>query len=183
MDKYVFIYDFLMKDLENKEYGMDDFYTVGCLYDYDRFGYNFIIPSRRVRSCVVGDIFKLDDKLEALLDRFYSRFGYTKTVENVLMINDNKEIDCVVYYLEEEEEMIPKSEMDKLGSSEPFVYMKECYDITEKEFKEFYKKNKSEIHHILPANTEFFKEEIDLLRKENPKSKILMSGFAVVVRE
>lgn len=184
MNKYVFVYDFLMKDVENKEYGLLKYECVGRLYGYKRVGSNFIVKSKDPCSCVVGDIFKLDTKLENTLDRFYREFGYDKTIitaYHLLSKDEDEGYSCVVYYLKEDEDnMISKEEMKEFGSSEPFEFMKEAYDITEKRFRESYIDDKTEINHILPTNVEGFLKEVELIKEHNPNSKILLSGFAIV---
>jgi len=183
MEKYIFVYDFLMKDIENKEYGLTDFIGVGCLYDYKRNGYHFAMRTEDKTSCVVGDIFKLDDKLEDTMDRFFGGFGYSKTKEYVTLIPKDEELECVVYYLEDRKEMISEEEMKRFGSAEPFEFMKESYDMTEKEFKRTYIDGKTEIQHILPTSIDGFKKELDIVKEEYPEGKVLVSGFAIVVTE
>lgn len=75
--------------------------------------------------------------------------------------------------------MISKKEMDIFGSSEPFEWLKECFDILEREFKEVYN-DTSDIVHIKTQSAEDVAKAIEHYKKTNPNKKISASGFVLI---
>jgi len=180
MKHRIFIYDLLMRGGCPEEGGLkdNDYIGTGCLYGYKREGVYWIIKTDNPTAMTIGDIYEVDDETYNKVSSYYSRFGYHPITENIPTLKDlDKGTDCeCTLFVKEDKKMISKNEMAIFGSSDPFEWLKESFDILNSEFRDLYTKN-SDIIHFKTTNIEDFKAEIEQYMKDNPNAKVYASGF------
>jgi len=188
MEHNVFIYDLLMHGACPEEGHLKEsqYIGTGCLYNYKRFGVYFIEETNEPGAVVVGDIYNVDDETYNSISQYYRIFGYHTTIEPVVILKDmesNRDVDCIVF-VKGDDDLINKNELELLGSSEPFKWLSECFEILDDEFKDLWKGiGKSNMIHFRTNNIDDFKKEIEQYAKENPDSKIYASGFVLSTKD
>ena len=162
----------------------EQYIGTGRLYNYQLVGIHNIEPTNNPHAVVIGDIYEIDEDTFKEVMRYYCMFGYNSIIKPIAIIrdlgnmNEFSDVDCIVFIKEYENMTISKNEMKIFGSSEPFEWLKECYDILENEFKDIYT-DSSDMIHFRTSDIEGFKAEIDQFVKNNPNAKVYASGFVL----